>query len=149
MSIIFLQIEVISAYFNLFGKLAASVLSLKIWNRYWENISLFSFNILTGISSCGATFSVLKFLICYKVKKKIQSDFWNIVLSLKCLNVFYIFFIACNNGSFSSLVSQKILSSSSMFNVVTMLPKTSWNFQLFLHHLSKLGHLQQVLFRCS
>ena len=36
---------------------------------------------------------------------------------------FAIFFIARKNGSVSSPVSQKTLSSFSMFNVFTMLPK--------------------------
>ena len=37
--------------------------------------------------------------------------------------MFAIFFIAHNNGSVSFPVSQKMLSSFSMFNVFTMLPK--------------------------
>ena len=57
----------ISAYFSSFGKLPASILSLKIWHRYWENKSLFSFNILTGISSCSAAFLVFKLLISFAI----------------------------------------------------------------------------------
>ena len=47
--------------------MAALTLSLKIRDRYWENISIFSFNILTGISSCVAAIAVLKFLISFAI----------------------------------------------------------------------------------
>ena len=59
--------RVISAYFSSFVKSTVSILSLKIGDKYWESISLFNFNILTGTSSCGAAFLVLKFLISFAI----------------------------------------------------------------------------------
>ena len=120
----------ISTYFNSFRKLAASILSLKIWDRYLENISLFSFNILIGISSCGADFLVSRFLISFAITslstgtKENSVGFLKYCFILKTLGCLLYFFIAHYNGSVSSPVSQKMLSSFSMFNVFTMLPKS-------------------------
>ena len=86
-------------------------------------MSLFSFNILTGISSCGATFLLFKFLTSFAITslstgtKENSVRFLKYCFILKML-MLAIFFVARNNGSVSSPVSQKMLSSFSMFNVL-------------------------------
>ena len=48
MSAIFLQAEVFYSNFSSMEKSAVSIYSLKIWDKYWENLSSFTFKTLTG-----------------------------------------------------------------------------------------------------
>ena len=135
-----------SAYFHSFGKLAASVLSLKIWHSYWENISLFS---LARISSCDAAFLVFNFLISFAITSLSTDTKENSVVlleycfTLKMLGCLLYFLLHAITYQFHLPYHKDVLMCSQCYQ------KMSWKFQLFLYHLSKPCHLQQVLFCCS
>ena len=148
MSVSSLLTGVIFAYFNSFGKLPASILSLKIWDRYWENISSFSFNILTGTSSCGAAFLVSKFLISLAVTslstgtKENLAEFLKYCFILKMLGCLLYFLLRAITDQFHLGHHKRCFHFFQCLMCSQCYQKMSCKFQLFLHCLSKLYHLQ-------